>query len=67
MSDTERQLSDALTAQFVAIRTAVEALLNRVTAMVTAEQLERLKLQEQIDGLRGDVRELRALLEERQS
>ena len=60
MSDTDTQLAEALTAQFVAVRGAVEALLNRVTSLITAEQVERLKLQEQVDQIMarlGDIEE----------
>ena len=43
MSDTDSQLSDALTAQFVTFKAAIEAILNRVASIVTNEQLSRLE------------------------
>lgn len=43
MSDTDSQLSDALTAQFVTFKVAIEAVLNRVAAIVTHEQLARME------------------------
>lgn len=62
MTNTETQLSEALTAQSVAFRGAVEALLNRVTTIVTEEQLVRLKLQETLDGLRQELAGIRSEL-----
>ncbi len=62
MADTDAQLADALTASAVAERTKVEAVLNRVAAIVTAEQLERLKLTEKVDALYTEVQHLSGLL-----
>jgi 3-deoxy-D-manno-octulosonic-acid transferase len=60
MADTDAQLSDALTAQFVAVRGAVEAVLNRVTSIVTQEQIERLKLQELVETIVRRLGEIEA-------
>lgn len=52
MHNTDAQLSEALTGLSVSQRTAVEAVLNHVTAIVTAEQVERLKVGEQLEAER---------------
>ena len=60
MPKTAEQLADAQTAEFVAHRGLLEALINRVTSIVATEQVERLKLQEQVDEV---LRRLTALEE----
>jgi hypothetical protein len=65
VSDTEQQLSEALTAFSVAHRVAAEALINRVTSIITLEQIERLKLQEFVDEIDRRVRGLEGILDRR--
>jgi hypothetical protein len=65
VSDTEQQLSEALTAFSVAHRVATEALINRVTSIITLEQIERLKLQEFVDEIDRRVRGLEGILDRR--
>lgn len=60
MSDTDGQLHDALTARAVAERTLMEALLNRVAAIVTAEQIARLDVVEQVDIVRATLAQIAA-------
>ena len=62
MPQTAEQLSQALTAEFVAQRTLMEALINRVTSIVTQEQVERLKLQEMIDAIFARLDSLEAAM-----
>lgn len=64
---TDSQLSDALTAYAVAQRTLVEAILNRVTHLVTTEQLERLRLTDRVDVLEALAAALLAAVEEREA
>lgn len=59
MHNTDAQLSEALTGLSVSQRTAVEAVLNHVTAIVAAEQVARLELLDEVRALRAEVAELR--------
>ena len=59
MSDTSAQLSDALTAEFVAFRGLIEAMINRVTHIVAQEQAARLEIQEHLDRLIAEIAALR--------
>lgn len=51
MTNTDQQLSEALTALSVAERTAVEAVLNRVAYLFSTEQLARLVLADKVSEL----------------
>ena len=55
MPHTEEQLTQALTAEFVAQRTLMEALINRVTSILTSEQIARLELQDQVNAIREQL------------